>query len=199
MAGGLTFSQDLPSSHLSSVFYRTMFITKTLHPFFSDMSTLVVITYSKSSRTSTSSCRVFSEMDKKISNLSSKMKIVLFWIQSWKEHISLSRSCSMLPVPSSSLKFGTLNLKQVNVDGFKLSRNILNMRILGEKKTNNSVPLYVWVALEQEHCLPSSSEHIQLIVSRLGLPSDYWLAEYSQIIPLVYTRYRSRIIWRHKS
>ena len=33
--------------------------------------------------------------------------------------------------------------------------------------------------------MPSRSKYIRLIVSRLGLPSeyDYWLAEYSPIIP----------------
>ena len=43
----------------------------------------------------------------------------------------------------------------------------------------------IYVALEQELYLPSRSEYIQLIMSRLGLPSeyDYWLAEYSPIIP----------------
>ena len=44
----------------------------------------------------------------------------------------------------------------------------------------------IYVALEQELCLPSRSEYIRLLVSRLGLPSeyDYWLREYSLNIPL---------------
>ena len=47
----------------------------------------------------------------------------------------------------------------MKVNGFKLSRNILNMGILGKRR--------------QSFC------------SRLGLPSEYyyWLAEYSPIIP----------------
>ena len=44
---------------------------------------------------------------------------------------------------------------------------------------------FKWVALEQELCLLNRSEYIRLIMSRLSLPSgyDYWLAEYSAIIP----------------
>ena len=44
----------------------------------------------------------------------------------------------------------------------------------------------IYVALEQELYLPSRSEYIQLLVSRLGLPSeyDYWLREYSLNTPL---------------
>ena len=43
---------------------------------------------------------------------------------------------------------------------------------------------FIWDAFEQEICVPSRSEYILLIVSRLGPPSvyDYWLAGYSLII-----------------
>ena len=45
---------------------------------------------------------------------------------------------------------------------------------------------FSWVALELELCLPSRSEYIRILVSSLGLPSeyDYWLREYSPNIPL---------------
>ena len=88
----------------------------------------------------------------------------------------------MLPVPmfhKKCLKFGTLK-----VDGFKLSRNIINIHgNFGKKKT--IILSHYMRSLEQEPCLQSRSEYIQLIASRLGLPSEYnyWLAEYSTIIP----------------
>ena len=74
------------------------------------------------------------------------------------------------------MKFGTLNLKKVKVNGCKLSRNIINMGTLGKS--------FIWDAFEQEICVPSRSEYILLIVSRLGPPSvyDYWLSGYSLII-----------------
>ena len=85
----------------------------------------------------------------------------------------------MLPAPmfhKNCLKFGTLNLKKVKVNGCKLSRNIINMGTLGKS--------FIWDAFEQEICVPSRSEYILLIVSRLGPPSvyDYWLAGYLLII-----------------
>ena len=85
----------------------------------------------------------------------------------------------MLQVPmlhKNCMKFGTLNLKKVKVNGCKLSRNIINKGTLGKS--------FIWDAFEQEICVPSRSEYILLIVSRLGPPSvyDYWLAGYSLII-----------------
>ena len=53
-------------------------------------------------------------------------------------------------------------------------------------KRKHSFCPFIWVALEQELCLPSRSEYIRILVSSLGLPSeyDYWLREYSPNIPL---------------
>ena len=58
------------------------------------------------------------------------------------------------------LSIGTLGKKEMIIPSLNVSFNtILNTDI--------------YVALEQELCLPSRSEYIQLIAIFLGLPSEY--------------------------
>ena len=77
------------------------------------------------------------------------------------------------------LKFGTLNLKKVKVNGFKFIQEHSKHGSFRKKKT---IILSRYMSCSWARFM--FAEYIRLIVSRLGLLSeyDYWLAEYSPII-----------------
>ena len=82
-------------------------------------------------------------------------------------------------VPKNCLKFGTLNLKKVKVNGFKFIQEHSKHGNFRKKKT---IILSRYMSCSWARFM--FAEYIRLIVSRLGLLSeyDYWLAEYSPII-----------------